>query len=151
MYCDIILFFNDLTIQNLNLFYLEKKDYKISFRYILFCNTLQYDIFQELYHDHPHIYLFCIGSLKHFHYITFHLFLKSNVRKPTDLYIITNEISPIILNKFFEEKMPKTLICRKQEKKMFVLASEYFDIFTFPTSLNLYLWDCFEWKNVLVG
>ena len=149
MNCDIILFFNDLTIQNLNLFYLEKEDYKICFRYILFCNTIQYDIFQELYHDHPHICLFCIDCFKHFHYITFHLFLKSNLRKSTDLYIITNEISPIILNKLFEEKMPKSALFRKQNKnKMFVLSSEFFEIFTFPTTINLYLWDCFEWKNI---
>lgn len=146
MNCDIILFFNDLTIQNLNLFYLEKKDYKICFRYILFCNTIQYDIFQELYKNHPHICLFCIDSLKHFHYMTFHLFLKSNLKKSSDLYLITNEISPIILNKLFEEKMSKSLIFRKQ-KKMFLLSSEFFDIFTFPTSMNLYLWDCFVWKK----
>lgn len=149
MKCDIILFFENLRIQDLSLFHMTTTHEKIvCFRYLLFCDQIQFEIFEEYFKDNPHIQLFCIYSMEPFEYSAFNLFLKSNLKQSTDFYIITNFVSPTYLTKIINHHIVSNSIYKIKsiEKLTYVLNSDFFEILSFPSPIKLFMEDCFLWN-----
>jgi hypothetical protein len=153
MNVDIILFLQNNEFISVKDFKIFSSLKNISFRYVLFCNAFKFDFYQDIFYNHPFVKLFCIYSLKPFHYMCFYLFLQSKTRM-SDLYIITDTMSPNVIENIFlqNHQIEATQFLHKKinsSEQLFILSKQYFETFNFRTDINVYLKDCFEWKLLL--
>lgn len=154
MEIDILLYFEEYCEIDIQLFCWEEK---VNIRYIIMTPSNLFERFEDYYADYglEKVRVFSIGSLAPFHYLTFYSFLKSNLRRSVDKYIVTknyNETEIETLLMFSENRLTTLhkVNYLYNDITTYILSSHYFEVFHIPTEMLLYMEDCFLWNHIII-
>lgn len=154
MEIDVLLYFEEYCEIDIKLFCLNED---VNIRYIIMTSSSLFERFDDYYSMYglEKVRVLSIGTLSPFHYLTFYSFLKSNLRRSVDKYIITTNYNEIEIKTLteFSKKQLNTLYkvnYKYNDITTYILSSHYFEVFHIPTEMLLYIKDCFLWNQLTI-
>ena len=101
MEIDVLLYFEEYCEIDIQLFCWDED---VNIRYIIMTPSMLFERFDDYYSMYglEKVRVLSIGTLSPFHYLTFYSFLKSNLRRSVDKYIITTNYNVIEIKSLLE-------------------------------------------------
>ena len=154
MEIDVLLYFEEYCEIDIQLFCWDED---VNIRYIIMTPSMLFERFDDYYSMYglEKVRVLSIGTLSPFHYLTFYSFLKSNLRRSVDKYIITTNYNVIEIKSLLEFSKNQSNTLYKvnyvyNDITTYILSSHYFEVFHIPTEMLLFMEDCFLWNHIII-